>query len=173
MSAPVQVGPSPSGGGPVPSPDWDDVLADIGDRIRAERQARRWSQTELGLRAGLSLNTVKRLENGNTTLRGFVAACAALGVGIGHLLAGEWKVPAVRPSLTPSQARMLRSVASCQAVDAAATQLGMSRDALSSRLSEIYRRLGVTHLPRGEERRAAAVRVAVQHGLITSPNRTS
>lgn len=169
MTAPVQVGPSLSGGGPVPSSDWDDVLADIGDRVRAERKARGWSQTELGLRAGLSLNTVKRMENGNTTLRGFVAACAALGVGIGELLAGEWQMPAVRPSLQPSQVRVLRAVAEAGSAARAAARLGMPVDAVSSRLSQIYRRLGVAHLRRGEERRVAAVRVAVENGLLNTP----
>jgi transcriptional regulator with XRE-family HTH domain len=167
------VGPSPQGGGPVPSPDWDEVLADIGDRIRAERQARRWSQTELGLRAGLSLNTVKRMENGNTTLRGFVAACAALQVSIGDLLAGEWQLPPVRPSLTAGQLRVLRAVARWGSASAAASRLGVPRDSVTSRLSEIYRRLGVTEVPRGEQRCSAAVRVAVEHGLLSPEIRTS
>jgi transcriptional regulator with XRE-family HTH domain len=149
------------------------VLADIGDRIRAERQARGWSQTELGLRAGLSLNTIKRLENGHTTLRGFVAACAALQIGVGQVLASDWQLPAHRPSLTPSQVRVLRAVAEAGDAQGAAALLGVPRDALSSRLSEIYRRLGVTEFPKGAERRSAAVRMAVQHGLITPQNRTS
>ena len=173
MTAPVLVGPSPSGGGPTPSLDMDDLLADIGDRVRAERQARHWSQTELGLRAGLSLNTVKRLESGHTTLRVLVTACAALQVDVGRLLAGEWRMPAFRPSLTPAQVQILRAVADTDTPEGAAVQLGVSRDTVSSRLSEIYRRLGVTHLPRGAQRRTAAVRVAVQHGLFDAANRTS
>ncbi|MGW2725648.1 helix-turn-helix domain-containing protein [Streptomyces sp. NPDC001492] len=166
MTAPVLVGPSPQGGGPVPYPDWDEVLADIGDRIRAERKARGWSQTELGLRSGLSLNTIKRVETGRTTLRGFVAACAALQVGIGELLSGDWCLPEQRPRLTPAQVRVLRAVADTGSVEAAAASLRVPVGALSPRLSEIYRRLGVAHLRRGGERRTAAVRVARQHGIL-------
>lgn len=173
MTAPVMVGPSSPGGGPVPFPDWDDVLADIGDRVRAERQSRGWSQTALGQRAGLSRATIKRLENGETTLRGFVAACAALQVDIGTLLAGEWRMPALRLSLTPLQVRVLEAVAEFGMPELAAERLGVARDTVTSRMSEIYRRLDVTHVPRGAERRSAAVKVAVQHGLITPPNRTS
>jgi len=157
VTAPVHVGP-----------DWDDLLADIGDRIRAERKARGWSQTELGLRAGLSLTLVQRLENGQTTLRSFVAACAVLEVNIGDLLAGEWKVPQVRPRLTPAQMRVLQAVADFGTATAAADRLGIPRDTVTSRLSEIYRRVGLTHLRRGEERRAAAVEAATRHGLINA-----
>lgn len=168
MTAPVMVGPSPSGGGPAPSPDWDDVLADIGDRIRAERRARGWSQTALGQRAGLSLATIKRLENGETTLRGFVAACAALQVDIGTILAGEWQMPVLKPSLTPIQVRVLEAVAEVGTPELAAQRLGVARDTVTSRLSEIYRRLDLVHVPRGAERRAAAVRVAREYCLIAA-----
>lgn len=157
MTAPVHVGP-----------DWDDLLADIGDRIRAERKARGWSQTELGLRAGLSLTLVQRLENGQTTLRSFVAACAALEVNIGDLLDGEWKVPQVRPRLTPAQTRVLQAVADFGTATAAADQLGIPRDTVTSRLSEIYRQFGLTHLRRGAERCSAAVEEAIRHGLINA-----
>ena len=121
MTTNMQMAPQHGSGQRDAAPDWDDVLADIGDRIRAERKARGWSQTELGLRTGLSLNTVKRMENGNTTLRGFVAACSALEVGIGELLAGEWQMPALRPSLTPFLVRVLRAVAESGSPAAAAS----------------------------------------------------
>jgi transcriptional regulator with XRE-family HTH domain len=173
MSAPVQVGPSPSGGGPVPSPDWDDVLADIGDRVRAERQARRWSQSELGQRAGLGVVAVNRLETGKSTLlSNFVMACAALNVDMAHLLSDEWALPAVGPTLAPAQVRALREVAGGDPLRVAGARLGMSPERLASHLSLAYRRLGVSHLPRGE-RRAAAVRVAMQHDLFNTQNRTS
>ncbi|MGH8921973.1 MAG: helix-turn-helix domain-containing protein, partial [Actinomycetes bacterium] len=68
MTAPVQVGPSPHGGGPVPYPDWDDVVADLGDRVRAERQARRWSVRQLAERCGLSPTQVKHIEAGGRSL---------------------------------------------------------------------------------------------------------
>lgn len=173
MTAPVLVGPPPSRGGPAPSIDWDDVLADIGDRIRAERQARSWTQTEFGRRAGMGLATVKRLENGETSLRGFVRACAALGVPVDHVLSGEWQMPAVRPSLTARQAEVLAVVSDGRPLSVAARELQMTPEGLASELSgRIYQRLGVSDVPR-PERRAAAVRVAVRHGLITPPNRTS
>jgi len=173
VSAPVLVGPPPQRGGPVPFLDWDDLLADIGDRIRAERKARGWSQTELGHRAGLDRAAVGRLENGNTTLRCFIAACTALQVDFVQVLSGQWQVPALRPSLTPAQHRVLRAVAVEGSASAAATRLGIPLDTVTSRLSEIYRRLGVTGARRGEERRVAAVRAAVQHGLLPSEFGTS
>lgn len=157
MTAPVHVGP-----------DWDELLADIGDRIRAERKARGWSQTELGLRAGLSLTLVQRLENGLTTLRSFVAACAVLEVNIGDLLAGEWQVPPVRPRLTPAQARVLQAVADSGTAAAAADRLGIPLATVRSRMSEIYRQFDLMHLRRGEERRAAAVEAATRHRLINA-----
>ncbi|MGW0948489.1 helix-turn-helix domain-containing protein [Streptomyces sp. NPDC002623] len=165
MSAPTVAGPSPSGGGLGPSPEWEDVLADIGDRIRAERQAQRWSQTELGRRAGLARNTVRRLEDGESTLRCFALVCNALGVDMGFLLSREWRIPKPVPRLAPGQARVLRAVSTGLPLTAAAAELGMRRTALAARMSEIYRRLGVADLPFGE-RRSAAVRVAVEHGLI-------
>ncbi|MCX4911866.1 helix-turn-helix domain-containing protein [Streptomyces sp. NBC_00878] len=167
MTAPVQVGPSPQGGGPVPCPDWDDLLADIGDRVRAERQARGWSQTELARRAGFALNTAKRLEEaGAGTLRVFVLACAALGVEMSLLLSDEWQLPERRPSLTDAQVKALRAVAGGEPLSMVAERLGMPRDGLASRLSEIYRRLGVTHVSRGFQRRMAAVDAARKHGLL-------
>lgn len=164
-TAPVRPGPTTTGGGPGPSLNLDDLLADIGDRIRAERQARRWSQTELGRRAGLSLATVKRLENGETSLRGFVRACAALEIPVGHLLSEQWRMPALGPSLTPRQAEVLRVVADGRPLSVAAPQLGMTPEGLASVLSGIYRRLGVAEVPR-ERRRREAVRVASTHGLM-------
>jgi len=166
VTAPVQAtGPSLSGGGPAPSPDWDEVLADIGDRVRAERLARHWSQTELGRRAGLDWQTVKRLESGIGPLRCFVQACWGLGVPMDRLLSAEWQMPEPPPTLTRSQMRVLRAVGDGRPLSVAAVDLGMTPAGLASRLSEIYRRLGVAHLARGE-RRAAAVRVASAHGLF-------
>lgn len=168
MSAPVQVGPSPRGGGPVPSPDWDDVLADIGDRIRAERRARGWSQTELARRAGLDWGTVKRLENGVGWLRTFTQACWGLEVPMDYLLSDRWQMPTrTQPALALSeqQVRVLRAVADGRSITAAALALGIPRGGVAAQMSQIYRRLGVADLPQAE-RRAAAVRVAKQHGLI-------
>lgn len=146
-------------------PDWDDVLADIGDRIRAERKARHWTHTELGRRTGMSVATVKRLENGETSLSGFVRACAALEVPMGRLLSDEWRLPVPGPSLTVRQVEVLRVVADGRPLSVAAPVLGMTPQGLASVLSGIYRRLGVADVAR-DRRRQAAVRVAVDHGLF-------
>lgn len=160
------VGPSPTGGGPTPFPDWDDVLADIGDRIRAERRARGWSQTDLGRRSGVSLGTVKRLEAGDSSLLiTFAMACRAMGVDMGHLLSADWRMPERQLSLSPVQARVLAAVADGRPLKQAARVLGTTPTAVASVLAKTYRRLEVAELPRGQ-RRAAAVRVARAHGLI-------
>lgn len=183
MSAPVLAGLSPSGGGPVPSRDWDDALADIGDRIRAERQARGWSETQLGQRAGMARTTVRRLENGDASLRCFVQACTALGVSGEMLLSPGWRRPdpklvrhtAVRGRrgvLSPVQALVLREAACGDSLAQVGARLGMDARAVGSELSRAYRRLGVAFVPQ-EERRSAAVRVAMQNGLFTPPKRTS
>jgi transcriptional regulator with XRE-family HTH domain len=164
VTAQVQVGPPTSG--PVPALDWDDLLADIGDRIRAERQARGWSQTELGHRANIDRGAVRRLENGDAKLRCFIAACTALQVDFVQVLSGEWQIPAPKPVLTPAQGHVLKAVASAGSTADAAARLGIPLVTVMSRLSEIYRRLGVTGVRRGEERRAAAIRAAVEHGLL-------
>lgn len=183
MTAPVMVGPSPQGIGPAPCPDWDDVLADIGDRIRAERQARGWSETELGRRAGIARTTVRRLENGDASLRCFIQACTALEIPAEQLLSPQWRHPASTPvrgpglSKTPTglserQALVLREAASGDSLSQVAARLDMDVQAVGAVLSRAYQRLGVALLPRNQ-RRAAAVRVAIQHGLFDAANRTS
>jgi transcriptional regulator with XRE-family HTH domain len=164
VTAPAQVGPSISG--PVSGLDWDDLLADIGDRIRAERQARGWSQTELGHRANIDRGAVRRLENGDAKLRCFIAACAALQVDFVQVLSGEWQIPVPRPVLTPAQDRVLKALASAGSTPDAAAGLGIPLATVRSRLSEICRRLGVAGVRRGEERRVAVVRAAVEYGLL-------
>jgi transcriptional regulator with XRE-family HTH domain len=164
------------GGGPTPFEDLDEYLADIGDRIRAERKARGWTETELARRAGVDRGTVRRIQDGIGPLRAFVQVCAGLGVDMDYLLSDRWVMPQrppQRPSLAPVHVRVLEAVAEGRTPAEAAEALGMPLDGLRSRLSEIYRRLGVEQVSRGVERRAAAVRVAVEHGLITPPNRTS
>lgn len=145
--------------------DLEEYLADIGDRVRAERQARRWTHTELGRRASMSVATVKRLENGETSLSGFVRACAALGIPMDQLLSDEWTLPVPAPSLTVRQVEVLSAVADGRSLSAAAPSLGMTSRGLASVLSGIYRRLGVADVAR-DQRRQAAVRVASTHGLF-------
>jgi DNA-binding CsgD family transcriptional regulator/DNA-binding XRE family transcriptional regulator len=172
VSAPVQVGPSPSGGGPVPFPDWDETLADIGDRIRAERQARGWSKDQLARRAGISRQSVKSMEGGSVWLRPLMKVCWAFQTPVDYLLSDQWRVPSRRPTLAPRQAEVLLEAASGDSLTQVGARLGMGSQAVAAALSRIYVRLGVAGLPRGE-RRAAAARVAVHYGLIHIPNRTS
>lgn len=171
MTAPVQVGPPTSG--PTAVPDWEEELADIGDRIRAERQGRGWTQEDLARYAGMDQPTVKRMEAGACTLRTFVRACWALGVSMDRLLADDWQMPVKRLTLTARQAQVLETVADGRPLSTAARDLGMTREGLSSVLTAVYRRLGVTQVPRGPQRRAAAVQVAVRHGILASQIRAS
>lgn len=148
------------------------MLADIGDRIRAERQARRWSQAELARRAGMDGATVKRIESGIGPLRCFVQVCWGLNVPMSHLLSDEWQMPEYTPSLSQRQLQVLREVASGDSLTEAGVRLGMPRPAVAAHLSRIYHRLGVAGLP-VEDRRAAAVQVAMRHGLFDPQTRTS
>lgn len=79
--------------------------------------------------------------------------------------------------MTRNQAGMPLSPRQLQALTAAATgatltqigaQLGITREHASMLLSHAYRRLDVGHLPR-DQKRAAAVRIAVRRGLIPNP----
>lgn len=172
MTAPVQVGPAPSGGGPAPSSDWNDLVADIGDRIRAERKARRLTETDLAHRAGLDRATVRRIQDGVGTLRAFAQVCHGLGVRMDYILSPEWRLPTPRPSLEPRQLQVLREAAGGKSLAVVGDRLGMERTAVASYLSQVYRRLEVAHLPQGE-RRTAAVLVAKHYGLLDTAKRTS
>lgn len=165
MSAPVQVGPSPQGDGPAPSPDWDELLADIGDRIRAERQARGWSQEHLAESASLSRHAVRNAEIGIGTLRTFLQVCWAMDVSLDHVLSDGWRLPERGPRLSVKQLRVLSEVASGDSLTRVGARMGLDSRLVAAHLTRIYQLLGVAHLVRGE-RRAAAVRVAMQHGLF-------
>ncbi len=179
--APQWVGPSSSSGGPASSPDWDDLLADIGDRIRAERKARGWSVHRMSTHSGLAVITIKRLEAGAGSLRVFAQACAGLGVAMSYVLSDDWQMPAVKPvrsgspgpvELSPRQAAVVREAASGDSLAQIGHRLGLDSRAVGALLSRAYQRLGVALLP-ARERRAAALRVAVEHGLIDQEIRTS
>lgn len=173
MTAPVQVGPSPTGGGPVPSQEWEEALADVADRVRAERKARGWSQTEMARQAGISKSTVQRLESDvSVVVRHLLQACSALNVPISYLLSDRWEMPSGRPKLGLRQIDVLREAASGDSLAHVGARVGMSPQAVSSVLTKVYQRLDVAHLPVGE-RRAAAARVAMQHGLFSTSKRTS
>jgi DNA-binding NarL/FixJ family response regulator len=151
----------------------EDQLADIGDRVRAERQARGWSQAELARRAELGTVALGNLECGRaTSLSTLVLACRALGVDMARVLSTDWRMPETGPALTPQQLSVLREAASGGSLTEIGARLGMTGPEVGSTLTRIYQRLEVTHVPRSE-RRAAAVRVAVQYGLLESANRTS
>lgn len=169
MTAPVRVGPSPSGGGPVASPDLDDLAADIGDRIRAERLHRGWSQAQLGNRAGLPKKYVGLAEAGHAALPVVRLAqlCHGLGMPMSDLLSDRWVMPERKEArvLTPRQVQILAEARTGVPLSRIAVRVGMSRESVSARLSEAYRVLDVAYLPRGG-RREAAVRVAVERGLL-------
>lgn len=75
------------------------------------------------------------------------------------------------PRLTPRQAAVLAAAADGAPLSTVAARLGTTRTQIASRISEAYRRLDVTWMPRGE-RRAAAVRIARRHGLIPADANT-
>ncbi len=57
-----------------------DVERLLGQRLRASRKAKGWTQAELSRRAGLSVATVARLErSGHGQLSSLILAMAALG----------------------------------------------------------------------------------------------
>lgn len=170
MTAPSRVGPSSSGGGPVPFPDLEELVADIGDRIRAERLHRGWTQTELNTRAGVPGKCVSLTERGIGALpvTRLAQLCAGLGVSLGYLLSDDWQMPerkVTRPLLTQRQAQALSESRSGLPLSGIAKRVGIPTQAVGARLSEAYRLLGVSHLPHGQ-RREAAIRAAVERGLI-------
>lgn len=180
-TAPVRPGPSTSSGGPALSLDLDERLADIGDRIRAERHARGWSVKRMAIASGLTAITVKRLEVGNGSMRVFIQACAGLGIAMADLLADDWQMPEARPvragrpgpiGLSPKQTLVLREAASGDSLSQIGARIGMDSRAVGAALSRAYERLGVALMP-AERRRAEAVRVAVEHGLLPPEIRTS
>ncbi|MGW2048618.1 response regulator transcription factor [Streptomyces sp. NPDC001858] len=77
-----------------------------------------------------------------------------------------------RMPLTPRQAQVLTAAATGAPLSQVASRLGITREQTASHLSRAYQRLDVTHLPR-DQRRAAAVRIAVRRGLIPNPTETA
>jgi DNA-binding NarL/FixJ family response regulator len=148
------------------------VLADIGDRIRAERKARYWSQEDLAGHARLNRRTVRKLEDGIGSLRSFTQACWGLGVRMDYLLSESWEFPERQIRLSEKQVRVLQAAASGRSLTVVGAELGMSPRLVAAYLSRIYQVLGVACLPVAD-RRAAAARVAVKNGLFDAANRTS
>lgn len=164
MSVPVMSGPSASSGGPVPYPDWHEVVADLGDRVRAERKARGMSAQALADRAGLSIAQVKYTEAGGQSLHSYVAVCWALGLSLDALASPEWSM-SERVAVTPRQVQILGAVAAGGSLLTIAVRLGTTRQVVGARLSELYRLFDVAHFPVGE-RRAALLRVVRDRRLI-------
>ena len=68
----------------------DTMLRRAGDRVRAERKTRRWTQGDLGDRAGVSLQTVWLLEThqlGDAKLSTLLKIADAFGFPLPELLA--------------------------------------------------------------------------------------
>ena len=68
-----------------------DIISEISARIRSERKEKGWSQTELAKRAGLTTNTIYRIETGQINLATQTATniASALDVGIDWLMRGN------------------------------------------------------------------------------------
>ncbi|MFJ6238956.1 helix-turn-helix domain-containing protein [Streptomyces griseus] len=168
VTASAQVGPSPSGGGPTASPDLDDLTASIGDRIRAERLHRGWSQSQLGTRAGLTKKHVGAIEAGHTALPvvRLAQVCHGLGMPMSDLLSDRWVMPERKAPrvLTSRQVQILAEARTGAPFSVIAVRVGMPRESVSARMSEVYRLLDVAHLPYG--RREAAIRAAEERGLL-------
>jgi len=64
-------------------------LDQIGGKLKAERKARKWNQTEAGNRAGLSRREVSEIENG--TFRGSIQKVQDYAMELGFTLALEMK----------------------------------------------------------------------------------
>ncbi|MCW8966520.1 MAG: helix-turn-helix domain-containing protein [Candidatus Pacearchaeota archaeon] len=64
-------------------------LEQIGQRLKTERKARKWNQTEAGTRAGLIRREVSEIENG--TFRGSVLKVQDYAMALGFTLTLEMK----------------------------------------------------------------------------------
>lgn len=147
--------------------DLDDILADMGDRIRAERTARNWSRPQLSERAGISSPAIKRLEkHGHCTMATYVLACAALDISVSAVLSENWTLPEQIPTLAPRQLDVLEALAKGGSLSKAANRLNMPVRGVSSVVSRIYEKLGVQHL-REQNRREAAIAIARKYDLIS------
>ena len=68
-----------------------DIISEISARIRSERKEKGWSQTELAKHAGLTTNTIYRIETSQINLATQTATniASALDVGIDWLMRGN------------------------------------------------------------------------------------
>lgn len=70
-------------------PALDDLLREIGDRIRASREANGWSREEFTQRTGLGWRTLQNYENGGVRLSRISQLAEVLGVDPRWLLHGD------------------------------------------------------------------------------------
>lgn len=70
--------------------DLDDMSATVGRKVRAARNARGMSMSELARRSGVAKGTLSQLElgRGNPTLGTIFSVASSLGVSVGSLIAG-------------------------------------------------------------------------------------
>lgn len=149
--------------------DLDDVLADIGDRYRAERKARGWSQVDFAEKSGLNLHTIKNLEAGRAKyLTVYVLAAQALKREFIYMMSAEWRVPESVPSLPPFYAKVLEAIVRAgvdKTLSEAGSLIGMKGNAMASAMSRIYVKLHVPY-QMGVDRKREAVKKALKYGLI-------
>jgi len=90
----------------------DNTMAVSGEKIKALRETRAWSQAHLAEAASLSLRTVQRVEaEGTASAETRLAIAAALGVSVDELNAAPPAVLPVRPDPGPfNTAAMLSTV---------------------------------------------------------------
>lgn len=144
------------------------VLKEIGNRIRAERKARRLTRKEVATRAGMFEKNIQRIEEGKgvyfTTL---LLICEGIGVHLSYILSTTWTPPKKPPTLPPYQVKVLEAMVEGGTLEEVAERVGSTHNAVSTVMYRVYKNLGVTnrHLPYAV-RRQEAIRIAREHGLI-------
>lgn len=144
----------------------DDLLADIGDRFRAERQARNISQIDFAKQFSFSVGTVKRVEQGlGVSMDTYYRMCQALQVPFLYMMSSDWRMPKRIPKLGPYQLKVLESVAKGGSLSEVGKRIGLTAPAVGSALHRIYQNLEVPY-KYGVDRKKEAVRIAREYGLI-------
>lgn len=144
----------------------DIMLADIGDRFRAERQALNLTMPVFAKRAGTTLQTIKNLENGQVrNLLVLIKASQACNKSFLYMMSSDWRMPKKPPTLAPYQVRALEAIAQGGSLAEAGARIGITREAMASVLSRIYERFEVRY-KYGIDRRTEVLRIAREHNLI-------
>jgi transcriptional regulator with XRE-family HTH domain len=89
----------------VPVPREERLIRAVGRRVAELREARGWTQSELGERLGIALKGVQRIEHGkmNLTLRSLVRIAAALGSAVPDLFVPPKRANPAGPGRPPSR----------------------------------------------------------------------